>query len=106
MPRCARGESAAADTVPAVAWQLWLAAPIGVTLIAGIVLWWRARPRPEPPIHRRVRDHRRFLDDLDRHATLGRDAPQSVSALDRPADAAPPEQPEQHGAEVAPGPPG
>jgi len=73
-----------------VGWQLWLGAPIAVTLVAGVVLWWRARPRPEPPVHRRVRDHRRFLDDLDRHATIGRDEPRSVHALpDDGADPAP-----------------
>lgn len=91
---------------------MWLGAPIAVTLIAGIALWWRARPRPEPPVHRRVRDHRRFLDDLDRHATIGRDQPQSVRALDRPdadiedaiADDAADDAP--GGAEAAPSPPG
>jgi len=61
-----------------MAWQGWLAAPLLVTLAAATGLWWRARPKPVPPVHRRVRNHQRFLADLDRNASLRTELPQSV----------------------------
>jgi hypothetical protein len=63
-----------------VGWQAWLAAPVVATLIAALWVWWRARPKPAPPVHQRVRDHQRFLDDLDRTARVRTDLPQSVIA--------------------------
>lgn len=59
-------------------WQLWLAAPLIATLTAAVVVWWRARPRPTPSVHVRVRDHHRFLDELGRHSGVADEPPRSV----------------------------
>ena len=66
-------------------WQIWLAAPLVVTLTAALLVWWQARPRSTPSVHVRVRDHNRFLDELGRHSGPGEAVPQSVVVPPEPA---------------------
>lgn len=67
-------------------WQLWLAAPLLVTLGAAVLVWWQARARPTPSVHVRVRDHNRFLDELGRHAGPVDALPESVVIAPAEAD--------------------
>lgn len=68
-------------------WQLWLAAPLVVTLSAAVVVWWRGRAAPTPSVHVRVHDHSRFLGELGRHARPVDELPRSV--ILEPAQAPP-----------------
>lgn len=70
-------------------WQLWLAAPMAVTLAAALLIWWQARPRATPSVHARVRDHDRFLDALGRHSGPPAALPSSVELAAPPSDPAP-----------------
>jgi hypothetical protein len=76
-------------------WQFWLGAPIAATIVAALVVWWQSRPRSVPSVHSRVRDHARFLDDLERHGAR--------AAGQGPSGADPVEQGHSQPTPIAPG---
>jgi hypothetical protein len=47
-----------------MAWALWLAAPVLVTLVAALWSWWRGRPERVPDTHEAMQAHRDYLDAL------------------------------------------
>ena len=42
-------------------WIVWLAAPLVVTALAAMVLWWRARPRRPIGTGRSIAGHQEYL---------------------------------------------
>jgi hypothetical protein len=51
-----------ASAIPA--WVWWLAAPVGVALLAALMIWFAGLPRRRPTMARSIRDHDRFLATL------------------------------------------
>ena len=47
-----------------MAWALWLAIPVVVTLLAAILSWLRARPARTPDTDEAMRAHGEYLDAL------------------------------------------
>jgi hypothetical protein len=47
-----------------LSWAIWLAAPAVVTLLAALVLWWRARPEPRLRTAQTISGHRAYLEAL------------------------------------------
>ncbi len=63
-----------------MAWALWLAVPVVLTLLAALVTWLRARPPREPKgISETVRAHQEFLEALGQ-------APRRADAGSNPDD--------------------
>jgi hypothetical protein len=48
----------------AAPWVLWLAVPVGVTLLAALWSWVRSRPRRAPDTAESMRSHTAYLDAL------------------------------------------
>lgn len=66
-PRCADGERARADSVAAMTWALWLAAPAGATVLTALWAWWRGiRARGPRTVSTKdaMRAHQDYLDAL------------------------------------------
>jgi hypothetical protein len=51
-----------ASAIPA--WVWWLAAPVGVALLAALMIWFAGLPRRRPTTARSIRDHDRYLATL------------------------------------------
>jgi hypothetical protein len=51
-------------SVRRVAWMLWLAVPVALTLLAALGSWLRARPRRLPDTAEAMRRHADYLDAL------------------------------------------
>ena len=49
---------------PDVAWAVWLAVPVLVTLIVAVITWLRARPERELTTQQAMRAHEDYLDAL------------------------------------------
>jgi hypothetical protein len=47
-----------------MAWALWLATPVAVTVVAAFVSWWRGRPQRVPGTDEAMQAHRDYLDAL------------------------------------------
>jgi hypothetical protein len=47
-----------------MAWAVWLAVPVAVTLLAALWVWWRGRPQRAPTVHEAMQAHRDYLDAL------------------------------------------
>jgi hypothetical protein len=47
-----------------MAWALWLAAPIVLTVLAATWSWWRGRPERTPGTDQAMRAHREYLAAL------------------------------------------
>ncbi|MEO6887027.1 MAG: hypothetical protein ABI232_12195 [Jatrophihabitantaceae bacterium] len=47
-----------------MAWAVWLAVPIGATLLVSAWAWWRGRPARVPATHHAMQQHRDYLDAL------------------------------------------
>jgi hypothetical protein len=47
-----------------MAWAMWLAVPVAITVLAALCVWWRGRPRPAPTVQQTVRAHHEYLDAL------------------------------------------
>jgi hypothetical protein len=47
-----------------MAWAVWLAVPIAVTILAALWVWWRGRPRRAPTVAEAMQAHRDYLDAL------------------------------------------
>jgi hypothetical protein len=56
-------------------WALWLAAPVLVTVLAAMVLWWRARPPRPQGIEETIAGHREYLRVLGANASARPEAP-------------------------------
>ena len=49
---------------PNVAWAVWLAVPVLVTLVAALITWLRSRPERELTTAQAMRAHDDYLDAL------------------------------------------
>lgn len=49
-----------------MAWALWLAVPVVLTLLAALWTWWRGRPARVPGTSEAMRAHQDYLDALVR----------------------------------------
>ncbi|MBE7188386.1 hypothetical protein [Jatrophihabitans endophyticus] len=47
-----------------MAWAIWLAVPVAVTLLVAVWTWVRARPPRPPSTARAMREHSDYLDAL------------------------------------------
>jgi hypothetical protein len=47
-----------------MAWALWLAVPVVVTVLVALWAWWRGRPQRQPDTDEAMRAHRDYLDAL------------------------------------------
>jgi len=47
-----------------MAWALWLAVPITVTVLVALWVWWFARPDRTPKTAEAMRQHQQYLDAL------------------------------------------
>jgi len=47
-----------------LSWAIWLAAPVAVTLLAALVLWWRGRPERPQRTAQTISGHQAYLDAL------------------------------------------
>lgn len=51
-----------------MAWAVWLAVPVLVTLLVAVAAWWHGRPARTPATHRAMQAHQDYLDALVRPA--------------------------------------
>lgn len=51
-----------------MAWAVWLAVPVVITLLAALWTWWRGRLARTPGTLEAMRAHRDYLDALVRPA--------------------------------------
>jgi hypothetical protein len=47
-----------------LSWAMWLAAPVVVTLLAALFLWWRGRPERPVRTAQTISGHRAYLEAL------------------------------------------
>jgi hypothetical protein len=47
-----------------MAWALWLAAPVAVTALVAVWVWWRGRPVRTPSVADGMRQHDEYLAAL------------------------------------------
>ena len=60
-----------------MAWALWLAVPVVVTLLAALWSWVRSRPRRLPDTAESMRAHSAYLDALGASARAPAPEPES-----------------------------
>ncbi len=51
-----------------MAWALWLAVPVVLTLLAALWTWWRGRPARTPGTSQAMAAHEQYLEALVRPA--------------------------------------
>jgi hypothetical protein len=47
-----------------LSWAVWLAAPVVVTVLAALILWWRGRPARPLRTAETISGHQAYLDAL------------------------------------------